>query len=47
MNEGVDHKYLGKKITKDHNTEIIFSKTIKPDRLKEDFIFGKANLMKV
>jgi len=32
-------KYIGKKITKDHNGEIIFIKSIKPDKLKKEFIF--------
>jgi hypothetical protein len=35
-------KYAGKKINKDHNGEIIFIKSIKPDKLKLDFIFGKT-----
>lgn len=35
-------KYIGKKITKDHNGEIIFIKSIKPDKLKKEFIFTNS-----
>ena len=42
LKEENNRKYIGKKITKDHNGEIIFIKSIKPDKLKQDFIFGKA-----
>ena len=42
LKEENNRKYIGKKITKDHNGEIIFIKSIKPDKLKQDFIFGKT-----
>ena len=32
-------KYMGKKINKDHNGQIIFIKSIKPEKFKQDFIF--------
>ena len=35
-------KYMGKKINKDHNGQIIFIKSIKPEKFKQDFIFGKT-----
>jgi len=35
-------KYQGKNINKDHNGEIIFIKRVKPEKLKQDFIFGKT-----
>ena len=41
-NEENNKKYIGKKITKDHNGQIIFIKRIKPESLKQDFIFGKT-----
>ena len=44
INEEINKKYIGKKITKDHNGEIIFIKKIKPEKLKQDFVFGKAKL---
>ena len=43
-NEEINKKYIGKKITKDHNGEIIFIKKIRPEKLKQDFIFGKTKL---
>ena len=42
VNEENSRKYLGKAITKDHNGQIIFIKRIKPEKLKQDFIFGKT-----
>ena len=47
VNEEINRKYIGKKITKDHNGEIIFIKSIKPDKLKQDFIFGKAKFKSI
>ena len=35
-------KYIGKKINKDHNGEIIFIKSVKPNLLKNEFIFSKS-----
>ena len=35
-------KYVGKKINKDHNGQIIFIKSIKPEKFKQDFIFGRT-----
>ena len=35
-------KYIGKKINKDHNGEIIFIKSINPQKFKQDFIFGRT-----
>ena len=35
-------KYVGKKINKDHNGEIIFIKSIKANSLKKEFIFTKS-----
>ena len=42
INEEISRKYIGKKITKDHNGQIIFIKRIKPEKLKQDFVFGKT-----
>lgn len=41
-NDENNRKYIGKKITKDHNGQIIFIKSLKPENLKQDFIFGKT-----
>ena len=35
-------KYIGKKINKDHNGEIIFIKSIEPSKLKKEFIFTNS-----
>ena len=35
-------KYIGKKITKDHNGEIIFIKSINPNKFKKEFIFTNS-----
>jgi hypothetical protein len=42
INEEISRKYIGKKITKDHNGQIIFIKRIKPEKFKQDFVFGKT-----
>ena len=35
-------KYIGKKINKDHNGEIIYIKSINPSNFKKDFIFSNS-----
>ena len=35
-------KYIGKRINKDHNGEIIFIKSIQPSKLKKEFIFTNS-----
>ena len=35
-------KYIGKKINKDHNGQIIFIKSIKPEKFKKEFIFTNS-----
>lgn len=42
LEEEKNKKYIGKKITKDHNGEIIFIKGIKLDKLKKDFFLPKS-----
>ena len=42
IDENIYRKYVGKKINRDHNGEIIFIKSIKANSLKKEFIISNS-----